>query len=658
MDLLLLHLILLVWLSLGAARRWLDHGTDRILGAGALGWGNLMVTALPLSASGHGHQPYLHLGLSLGLALLTLLAASRSPAIPEPELPAAGASPWLLGAGLLSLGALAAASAQASFHFPPPEAPAVLPFNQDFITAAVLVYQPPLVCLNFVNWLGWIAVGLALHRLNRRCGAGPNAAFAATWCALTATVVLAQAAGSEPRLPAAAALLAAAGFAVDWVQRGRAASAAIAGLRAGLAAGSSFGLLALLGVAVSAGLAIGRPPRHPTWWTALPGLCVGLLPCLLGLLHVGEFSFGARLSAPAATPSGPLNPEMWLPLWQHPNVLQPPTEDTIGPGLTGLVCLLALLAGMGRFRRQSALGVWLTLTALGWLVAVGCTAPWLGLRSSAMIPAILLSAPVLALQLGEWPFRHRRLSQVLGLLLVVGSLWSAHLYLWHNARRPLRSFWEPGLALPQAEPLNGRPAAARPRTSRDLLARTAIELVSDHPSPSVRCEGLDAPEGPFPRHPLPLVRWARSPIIKLHLSLDPAPAPLRLSLSARPQIRSDGALEIFCNGVSLGRVDFPDAFEWREWSAELPVRAGENLIEMRDIPRPPQLDWRDYLERYPDVKLFVQSSGQDPEQGARRHYESHGRTEHRPVQLVPLPAVPSGSHYFLFRQLRLEEPSP
>jgi hypothetical protein len=204
MDLLLLHFVFLVWLSVAAALRWADHPADRFLAALALGWANLVATSLALSPLGRLGEPGWLFGVSIGLAALTALAARRFPLTPATAPAPAGETTDLTfqAVALTTLAALGLASAWAAGHYAPidslsvtstvprallhvgegnllplPSADArrvVLPFNHGLIHTVALGYQPTLVTLNFVNLLSWVAAGLAVHRLSRQIGAGPS----------------------------------------------------------------------------------------------------------------------------------------------------------------------------------------------------------------------------------------------------------------------------------------------------------------------------------------------------------------------------------------------------------------------------------------------------------------------------------------------------
>lgn len=893
MDLLLFHLIFLVWLTLAAVVRWLPSLLDRVLAAGLLGWANLIATELILSAWGRLGEPICFLGTSLGLAALTVPASRVFPAAAvdgdQDEITPPPSHPILLIAALGSLGVLAWAGIVAALHYPPLDPAAVsytlprsliqvgegtlfsqptsdarqvlLPFNHGLIQTALLVYQPPLSSVALANSLAWLLAGCGIYRLSRLWHAGPNAALLATWCALTATPVLAQAVTTAPVLPATAALLAAACFGLAWVRQPRPGLAALAGLGAGLAAGSHVGVFLLVALALPIGFATRRLPRHGSAWAAWAGLALGLLPLGLTLAHPGGRNLGDQVSALWQTATGPgtLGTGVLWPLWHEPDVLRLPNENNVSLGLTGLLCLLAPFVGLWHFRRQRRALLGLVAPAFVWLAGLVLAGRWVGFDSADLVPAVLLAAPALALL---WPgfFRGCRplLPAGVALLLGLGALWSAYWYLQHNAWRPLAPIVSPGLAAPRPPPLPAslalrltqahrvnfittaaqepllllmghqqmqryrrqdrlapdgynivshaagardaplttmpttgayvlvpfpdkptagfeplgrcgegraardyygitgtanteapldgnryllvsiRPVAAgdsgtvriqlqglNPRdaarleistqqpdgsrtpigqltdetpftllsatpyqylifqivstadgrdlggatlsslppssnpppagTPDDAHRRRAVELISTDHAPVIRSEGLAAPEGPFPDLQLPLIRWARSPHVRLLIPVEPGLDRLRLSLSFRLHTRTRGLLEIICNGAQLQRIEVNDALAWQELTLDLPFRPGENIVELRDIPLLTEPDWADYLRRYPDVKRYLESIGQDPEQGALAHYEYAGKAEGRILRQIQLRSTPPSFNYFMFRSLRVEE---
>lgn len=475
MDLLLIHLVLLVWLSVGAAARWTDHPADRFLAAGALGWANLVATALLVSPFHRLGQPPVFLAVSLGLALTTSLVAVFRPApaaAPAPESPAA--HPGLQLAALVTLVPLALASAAVAVSYLPSSpdmlahelprallqvgegsifalqapgaAQTAIPLcNYGLLQTGALVYQAPLTTLNLFNLFGWGLAGLAVHRFCRNAGWSSNGALFAAWCALTTTPVLAHAVTTDHRLSAAAALLAALAFALDWAKRNRSASAAFAGLLAGLAGGSTPGVLCVvLGTSLSALLA-GRLPR-PGRKVALLGLAFGLLPFAINLVmsvgtHLPHLLTVLQLTPRNATS---LSSSLLWPLWKVADVLLAPTEDSVGLGLTGLACLVAAGLSLTWLGARNRLAAVLAALALGWLAILWGAGCWLPISPGALLLVVLLAAPTLAAVVDR--LRPPGLTLALGIAIAAGGMWSAQLYVWRNANRPFAALFDPSLA--------------------------------------------------------------------------------------------------------------------------------------------------------------------------------------------------------------------
>ncbi|MSU45593.1 MAG: hypothetical protein EXS42_00335 [Lacunisphaera sp.] len=273
MDVFLLHCLLLIWTSIGAARQLTGQTADRLLAAALLAWGNIVATSLLLASLHRLGDPAWFFGTSGLLAGLTclLMLKVRPESSPVTETPAAKPNPWLAGAFILTLAPLALVclgivytyqpNDEDSFTYHLPRAMYYLgqnslahfdasdlrqiypPFNYNLLQAFALIYSPPLQCLNLFNPLAWAVSGIAIFRLCRLCGLGPNASLVATWLAITSTPVLAQATGTSNDLPAGAALLCALVFALAWRQTRRTRDALLAGLATGLAVGSNLTIL-------------------------------------------------------------------------------------------------------------------------------------------------------------------------------------------------------------------------------------------------------------------------------------------------------------------------------------------------------------------------------------------------------------------------------
>ncbi|MBX3750692.1 MAG: hypothetical protein KF897_11445 [Opitutaceae bacterium] len=886
MDLLLLHIILLVWLSMVAARRWTDHPADLLLAAAALAWANLLLTALALSPFHQLGRPGAFLAVSTGFGCVGVLLAYLFPAPPRSSPTTASAHPWLLWTAALTLVPLGVASAIAATAYLP-DSPAVyayelprallqvahgsifplpvadarqvlLPFNGGLLHTWLLVFGTPLPALGAVNLIGWVLAGLAVNRLARAAGWSANAALVASWCALTATPVLAHAATTDNGLPAATALVAGLAFALTWRNENRPVLAALGGLCLGLAAGSSPGVGLVVAATLAAGLAAGYvPPDRPGRRRAAFGLILGLLPFSLNLALATDVRLASLISPVQATSANIplLRADLLVPLWQNPGIFKGPSEDSVGLGLPGLACLLAAALILGRWRSSQRLTALLAACAFGWLALILVTGRWFNAGSSELILVILLATPALAALVDRW-HSAPRVALGVGVLIAAGGLWSDKLYLWHNARRPLGPLLYPDLALarpsllpPQLEnrlarmdqinfisegedplllalmsqrarqrfetsatfddaaynvfsrqhlgrnrplgelaegpayvlvPFAGKPTAgveflgsasqgslrrdylgedgvpnriaparenqallvtvaatdgkaepsldlelqgldprdraglevwaespegggrlltqftangrltvprppslARLRlrivaqndghelgvatlgSTRDLDVEAAVaadprlcyseELVSLHTAPTVRSsEGLTIAEGPFPAWNLPVIRWSRAETVTLRVPAPAGAARLRLNYSVRPQLRTQAILVIVANGKVVQRLEFDDPLSWRDGSVEFDARSGENTVELRDAPLPPEPDWVRYLDRYPDVRHSVEVNRMSAKEGALLHYRVAGQPEGREMHFLLPPRPAPDAFRFMFRRLRVE----
>lgn len=888
MDLFLLHFVLLSWFSAGAVARWVHGPLERILAAVAVGWANLVATAFILSCFHRlGHSgAFLALSLSLAVALTCiawLRPAETGPAQPESPV----ASLWLSLPAHLTLIALAIGSAWTAAHYLPSTPSAIAyalprsllqlgngsifplqvadtrqvlpPFNHGLLHTWALIYRVPLQALNFFNLLGWILGGIAIYRLCRVVGWNANASLAAAWCGLVATPVVAQAATSDNGLPAASALVAALGFLLDWRKNPRLAPAVFGGLLAGLAAGTSLGaflVVFFLGLLAWSSSAIPRENRAH----AVGGLVFGILPFAANLVLSFGHGFGARIASLLRLADGDsfLSPRLLLPLWRKPSVLHGAVEETVGLGVTGLLCFAAALICAGRRSRYGRTAFVLGVVAWVWVVSLGLASLWFTVDADQRIVAVLLAAPAVAAFLHHTTWS-RPVWRTISVLFAAGALWSAYLYLGYNVRRPLAPLLDPTTIvapvpspvprlldyrlslenrvnftsdgeddlllvlmsrqqtqrysthealvpdaynvvsraslsrnrplreLPQGSayvliPFDRKPTAgveflgtiglgplsrdylgisgaanerspivtnhtvllslacldfspttmrlraavtglnprdnarleisgiasegermplaqidrqgehtfAAPANLRQMVLRILstndgrelgsaalgadrapfaesdsapanpdalfrVQLVSMPPDEHLRVgPGLTAPEGPFPQWDLPVFRWARAETFTLRVPESRKLGQIRLSFSARLHLRHKAIMEVLCNGQKLRQVDFDDPSTWHEVTFSFPARTGENIIEFRDAELPLEPDWAGYLERYPDVKRFVEAAHQLPKEGALEHYKSCGKAEGRIMNFLPVPRPAPDAFFFMFRSLRVE----
>ncbi|MBI2513682.1 MAG: glycosyltransferase family 39 protein [Opitutae bacterium] len=189
--------------------------------------------------------------------------------------------------------------------------------------------------------------------------------------------------------------------------------------------------------------------------------------------------------------------------------------------------------------------------------------------------------------------------------------------------------------------------------SPDLLF--ADELVLPKPVTSFVVTGLAAPEGPYPPRDLPLVRWAKSPVVRIEIPPTRLLDHLEFEFSARLQVRSAGSIDVVFNGEPVANFALGGRDKWVDGKVRLTPAAGTNVIELRNVVVSDEPDWLDYLERYPDVKAYVVAQGIPLEQGARRHWESFGHKETRTLHMrrSVVTLDDPAQLYYLFRSIRI-----
>ncbi len=167
-------------------------------------------------------------------------------------------------------------------------------------------------------------------------------------------------------------------------------------------------------------------------------------------------------------------------------------------------------------------------------------------------------------------------------------------------------------------------------------------------------EGLLPVEGPFPQWDLPYLRWQREPAAMITIPPTAGFDRLQLSFSVRLNVRRKAALDVLFNGQLVKNYRIDDHTAWLDQTLELTPQPGANVLEFRDAPLNEGPDWLDYLERYPDVKKHVTSTRTPLEQGAREHYEMHGRAEGRTIKTILKPEPAPDGYYYMYRNIRLE----
>ena len=195
---------------------------------------------------------------------------------------------------------------------------------------------------------------------------------------------------------------------------------------------------------------------------------------------------------------------------------------------------------------------------------------------------------------------------------------------------------------------------------KPLLSRNTLfsaELVNGEPVLPLKYTGLASQEGPYPQWDLPIIRWAKQPVVRITIPANPKLRTLRLSFSTRLQMREESVLEIHHNGETVQRYGLQGSSIWLDRVVDVPASPGVNVIEFVDRSGGDVPDWLAYLDLNPDVKKYVLSTGQSPEASAQQHYDSNGRAEGR---YLPMRAgnadvrPPPESLYYVYRSLRVD----
>lgn len=194
-----------------------------------------------------------------------------------------------------------------------------------------------------------------------------------------------------------------------------------------------------------------------------------------------------------------------------------------------------------------------------------------------------------------------------------------------------------------------------PAEPADASRLFGAEFISnDSPEHVSVSAGLTPPEGPFPQWDLPLVRWSRTPAVTLRIPATEGLSRIRLRLSAKLHMRPAAILEVLCNHQIVRRVEFTNPVAWHEESVEFAALPGENVVELRDAPLPPEPDWAGYLTRYPDVRRYLEQMQKPLKEGAIEHHTLSGRREGRQMDFTTPPTPAADAYFFLFRRLRID----
>lgn len=182
------------------------------------------------------------------------------------------------------------------------------------------------------------------------------------------------------------------------------------------------------------------------------------------------------------------------------------------------------------------------------------------------------------------------------------------------------------------------------------------ELVAVELKSKIITTGLARAEGPYAQWDLPVVRWAKAPVVRLEIPATEGLDQLELSFSLRPQARETATVDLVFNDVLLQSYSLNGRTQWISPKLQLIPKPGANILEFRNVTIGTEPDWLEYLARYPDVKAYVSTLSIPLTQGAREHYESHGQREgrilNRARKIVTIDST--DPLYYVFRNLRLE----
>ena len=200
-----------------------------------------------------------------------------------------------------------------------------------------------------------------------------------------------------------------------------------------------------------------------------------------------------------------------------------------------------------------------------------------------------------------------------------------------------------------------RTEPAEDEAGQNPAALFSDELVEANPKSRISTEGLGVLEGPYAQWDLPVIRWAKSPVVRLEIPASNLLGRLQLSFALRLQARDIASIDVVFNGQLVKNYPVAGRNEWLEQTLHLTPQPGKNVLEFRNVVVG-EPDWLDYVERYADIKAYLVAQKIPLEKGAREHWESFGRHETRTLNyLRKTESITSGEPlYFLFRSLRVE----
>lgn len=182
------------------------------------------------------------------------------------------------------------------------------------------------------------------------------------------------------------------------------------------------------------------------------------------------------------------------------------------------------------------------------------------------------------------------------------------------------------------------------------------QLIDLEPKTLITTDGLASAEGPYPQWNLPLIRWVKAPVLRLDIPVEDTVNLLEVSFDLRLQSRDAASIDVVFNGELVQNFSVAGRTTWMNRKLKLTPRPGNNVLEFRNVVVGRAPDWLDYLERYPDVKAYVLEQNIPLEEGARAHWETHGKHETRVLNLQRRTETisPGEPFYFMFRSLMVE----
>lgn len=183
----------------------------------------------------------------------------------------------------------------------------------------------------------------------------------------------------------------------------------------------------------------------------------------------------------------------------------------------------------------------------------------------------------------------------------------------------------------------------------------SAELITPNPPAQIITSGLAPAEGPYPQWDLPIIRWAKAPVLRLEIPPQKHLDRIEFGFDLRLHTRESAQFDVLLNGEIVATYDWANRTGWFIRRLTLTAQSDQpNVIEIRNVVLGTEPDWLGYLERYPDIKAYVLAQKIPLEQGAREHYEAFGRKENRVLNLKrQVVTIPGDPLYYMFRTLRV-----